>query len=944
MKKYLRVTFCKNLILFPLLAVTFAFGQQKKFQPFRSDAELIALANKYVHTPIKKIVQLNGDVFLQRNVSDYLHANVIKAEEQPGEKDYGHDHKDAMLEEFFNRPHPSVATLNKYFNEAAAEFKVPVEILMAAGQVQSNWAQASESMYGSWGVMGIIENPFIQQISIAASLLKTTPEKIKNEARQNIRAAAALLSLYQKNRPVANELKDWFASVRDLTGLQDEEMKTSLAHRFYEVIKEGSKTVSLWAEIILIPPAAGIHLPENIKTTNTGNTQPNTVTATDYPNAIANYTTCTSNYGSRPAGSSINFYFVHYVATGTYQGAISWFLNCTSGVSAHYVVKNSNGEITQVVAEADRAYSQGVTIYNDQGIGTEHEVLAANLTMWDSEPLLNAAASLCADVCNRRAIPKVRRAVNLDKGIYGHSDVRATSCPNMTQDRWDNFMAHVAVASPTVPLVTAAIPTLFSIANPGNGTELSATWKANTEMDLLGYRLYYANNDALTSWSLVANETSLTAVSTSISLSASSFLAPPTGDVYHFKLTAVTGNGISAPVESAPSDIYSRSSNVTGQKVLIVDGFDRPNGSYTAVTHPFVTSYFKALRARGLVQVSSVANEKVEDGTFDMAGYDIVIWFLGDESSTHVVFSANEKTKIQTYLAGGGKLLVSGSEIAYNIGRSASATYDIAFMNNYLKANYVGDGVAGYSPATGIAGTDFAGLSVPFSIVYTEDSPDDIVAVTGAANIFNYSVANKKGGVSFKGNFGGGTVPGALIYISYALETASETGMSAFMEKAMAYFGVPPIPIAPTAFADAATSQSGSAKRIHVLANDVANGGSLSASTLTIVTNPTNGTVSLDGSGDVIYISNAGFTGSDNFQYRVQNTTGPLLSNTATVTITVVAASGCNPLAPEVDDAYPKRDLRGAWVATVSNIDWPSSRTLTTAQQQAELLKILDTL
>ena len=35
--------------------------------------------------------------------------------------------------------------------------------------------------------------------------------------------------------------------------------------------------------------------------------------------------------------------------------------------------------------------------------------------------------------------------------------------------------------------------------------------------------------------------------------------------------------------------------------------------------------------------------------------------------------------------------------------------------------------------------------------------------------------------------------------------------------------------------------------------------------------------------------------------------------------------------------------MRGVWVATVANIDWPSSRTLTTAQQQQELLNILET-
>ncbi|MEC4817762.1 MAG: family 10 glycosylhydrolase [Scytonema sp. PMC 1069.18] len=38
----------------------------------------------------------------------------------------------------------------------------------------------------------------------------------------------------------------------------------------------------------------------------------------------------------------------------------------------------------------------------------------------------------------------------------------------------------------------------------------------------------------------------------------------------------------------------------------------------------------------------------------------------------------------------------------------------------------------------------------------------------------------------------------------------------------------------------------------------------------------------------------------------------------------------------------PLREFRGAWVATVGNIDWPSKRNLTTEQQQAELIAILD--
>ncbi len=41
-------------------------------------------------------------------------------------------------------------------------------------------------------------------------------------------------------------------------------------------------------------------------------------------------------------------------------------------------------------------------------------------------------------------------------------------------------------------------------------------------------------------------------------------------------------------------------------------------------------------------------------------------------------------------------------------------------------------------------------------------------------------------------------------------------------------------------------------------------------------------------------------------------------------------------------DVPPKRELRGVWIATVENIDWPSSRSLTPEQQRREYRRMLD--
>ncbi|KAK3598803.1 hypothetical protein CHS0354_020918 [Potamilus streckersoni] len=42
------------------------------------------------------------------------------------------------------------------------------------------------------------------------------------------------------------------------------------------------------------------------------------------------------------------------------------------------------------------------------------------------------------------------------------------------------------------------------------------------------------------------------------------------------------------------------------------------------------------------------------------------------------------------------------------------------------------------------------------------------------------------------------------------------------------------------------------------------------------------------------------------------------------------------------DSVWPPREFRGVWVATVANIDWPTSRHHTTDQQKTQLLTILD--
>jgi PKD repeat protein len=92
--------------------------------------------------------------------------------------------------------------------------------------------------------------------------------------------------------------------------------------------------------------------------------------------------------------------------------------------------------------------------------------------------------------------------------------------------------------------------------------------------------------------------------------------------------------------------------------------------------------------------------------------------------------------------------------------------------------------------------------------------------------------------------------------------------------------------IAPVANNDAATTNQTKPVTINALANDTDADSSINPATLTIKTNPSNGTTLVNQDGTVTYTPNPTFVGTDTFTYTVTDTDG-LTSNTATVNITV---------------------------------------------------------
>lgn len=94
----------------------------------------------------------------------------------------------------------------------------------------------------------------------------------------------------------------------------------------------------------------------------------------------------------------------------------------------------------------------------------------------------------------------------------------------------------------------------------------------------------------------------------------------------------------------------------------------------------------------------------------------------------------------------------------------------------------------------------------------------------------------------------------------------------------------------PTAVNDTATVGTGGQVVIDLAGNDLAPGGTIDPTTITIVTDPSSGTVVVNGDGTVTYTHDGSATTSDFFEYTIQDSNGNV-TNVARVDVTIEAAT-----------------------------------------------------
>ncbi|SDQ57870.1 N-acetylmuramoyl-L-alanine amidase [Thermostaphylospora chromogena] len=334
--------------------------------------------------------------------------------------------------------HARANPLADAFAEAAAAHDVPRDLLVALAYAETRLDDhdGEPSASGGYGVMHLVSNPTNHSLERAAELTGLPVEKLRGDTAANIMGGAAVL------RAHADELgldeaarKDpgrWYTAVARYGGASDPRVARLYADAVFELLGLGIDA----AGVTVAPQEVTVDRGEyaDVEDLNAPKAR---VLSADYPPA-AWVAAHSSNYtaSSRPSSYAIDRVIIH-VTQGSYAGTISWFQNPSANVSAHYVIRSSDGAVTQMVREKDVAWHAGNWNYNTRSIGIEHEGWVDNPS-WFTDAMYRASAALTRHICDKYGIPKDRTH------IIGHNQVPGATHtdPGPNWD-WNRFMEYV---------------------------------------------------------------------------------------------------------------------------------------------------------------------------------------------------------------------------------------------------------------------------------------------------------------------------------------------------------------------------------------------------------------------------------------------------------------------------------------------------------------------
>ncbi|MEI8595204.1 Ig-like domain-containing protein [Photobacterium sp. Hal280] len=240
-----------------------------------------------------------------------------------------------------------------------------------------------------------------------------------------------------------------------------------------------------------------------------------------------------------------------------------------------------------------------------------------------------------------------------------------------------------------------------------------------------------------------------------------------------------------------------------------------------------------------------------------------------------------------------------------------SATVENGKIHYQPGANYVGTDTLSYTvqDSTGlvsniaqvtvnVAGVNDAPVTVGDGLAVNEDESGvvDVLAndsdVDGSLNVSTLQVITQPqhGQTSIDANGRVTYTPNANFFGSDSFTYVVQDDLGATSQPATVSVTVASVNDAPVVADDTATLLEDTPHTVNVLGNDQDIDGTIQAGTLAIVTQPSEGSVTVESNGAVIYTPAANFSGHDQFTYRVKDDLNEW-SNLATVTMTVQAVN-----------------------------------------------------
>ncbi|WP_327267831.1 amidase [Streptomyces sp. NBC_01218] len=306
-------------------------------------------------------------------------------------------------------PDPAGGSLNRAFARASTEYGVPRDLLAAVGYGETHFDghHGLPSQDNGYGVMHLVSNPTNRSLEKAAALTGLPAAQLRENTEKNVLGGAAVLRAHADSlgldRTERLDVDAWYPAVAEYGGATGP-AAALYADAVYSFLAGGLRGKTPEGEEITVTsrpvsPEKGALAPSDVSTRSA-----------DYPSALWVPAASTNYRAGRTA--DIDKVVIH-VTQGSYAGSISWFQNPAAVVSAHYVIRSSDGQITQMVRDSDTAYHAKSA--NASALGIEHEGWIDDPT-WFTDAMYRSSAALTRYLCDRHGIAKDRAH------IIGHSE------------------------------------------------------------------------------------------------------------------------------------------------------------------------------------------------------------------------------------------------------------------------------------------------------------------------------------------------------------------------------------------------------------------------------------------------------------------------------------------------------------------------------------------